>query len=146
MSNNLTTASICRYQALQMRRLRQELQEILGTEGAQIPAHWHKAVRVRLLQAAFQRQDKARESHLHAHRRETVQMRHLRTSIRREISAEGAQMHGVVRQSVEAKCHSNFILPAEAVEKSDKSKLKWTVTALSQRDVRKFRQISIPSR
>lgn len=57
-----------------MRRLRQKLPKILGFEGAQISAYWYKAIRVRFLQAALQREDEARESHLHTHRRETLQV------------------------------------------------------------------------
>lgn len=55
-----------------MRRLRQELQEVLGSQGAQVPPYRYKAIRVRLLQAALQREDKAGESHLYAYRRKTL--------------------------------------------------------------------------
>lgn len=57
-----------------MRRLRQELQKILGSQGTQIPTYRYKAIRVRLVQAALQREDEARKSHLYAYRRETVQV------------------------------------------------------------------------
>jgi len=102
--------------------LRQEVQEILGSESTQISAYRHKTFRVRFLQAAFQCKDKTCKSHLYTHRRETLQMWYLWASVWWEISAEGAQMHEITRQSVEIKNCLNFILLIEIIEKFDQGK------------------------